>query len=152
MLCEANTTLERLDLDDNSISDNGAAAVLSTLQHYNHTLTLVNLDNNSEISPTLQAAINFVLASRRVQISLLKRLDKPLQKGLLPLAIHALRRSSMYREKLEPAHRQETRAGPIFLLVMATFKVIKVTPPCCKRSRTPMSRLIRSERPRVSTN
>jgi Ran GTPase-activating protein (RanGAP) involved in mRNA processing and transport len=50
----SNTTLQRLDLDDNFISDTGAAAILSTLQHYNHTLTSVNLVNNSEISPTLQ--------------------------------------------------------------------------------------------------
>jgi Leucine Rich repeat len=134
-----NTAMDRLDLSDNAISDEGALALLTALERSNHSLTSLNLDNNPEISPVLQKAIGFILASRVVLNSFRKCLPRPLEKQMIPLVIHAVRRNSFYHEKLELAPRQKCGAGPLFLLVRAAAlsdsKIIKVTAPSRKRSR-----------------
>jgi Ran GTPase-activating protein (RanGAP) involved in mRNA processing and transport len=136
-----NTTLERLDLSRNSIGGKGTKAILEALTEINCSLTWLNLDCNAAVSWGLRKEIGFMLASRRVLKSFCNFLVKPLDKKLIPTVIHALRQSSNDHEKLDPAHCQETRAGPIFLLVRSTAlndsRVIKVTPTSRKRSRTP---------------
>jgi NLR family CARD domain-containing protein 3 len=128
-----NETLNRLNLEGNSIGDAGAMAILNALTESNCSLMWINLGDNTEISSGLQSAIDFVLASRRVLKSFCNFLVKPLDKKLMPRVIHAFQQSCFDREKLEPAHCQETGAGPIFLLVrsaaLTDSKVIKVTAP-----------------------
>jgi hypothetical protein len=111
--------LERLGLDANGIGDKGGMVLLNVLQHYNYTLTSLNLNNNSTISLVLQKQIDFMLTSRLVLKSFCNCCLRPLEKRLVPLVIHAVRQSFFYGEKLEPTHCQETGAGPIFLLVRA---------------------------------
>jgi hypothetical protein len=93
----------------------------------------------SVLSPALQKAIGFILASRVVLNSFRNCLPRPLEKQVIPLVIHAVRRNSFSHEKLELAPRQECGAGPLFLLVRAAAlsdsKIIKVTAPSRKRLR-----------------
>jgi predicted RNA binding protein with dsRBD fold (UPF0201 family) len=128
-----NTTLGRLDLSSNGISDEGAMTILRALTESNRTLKRLNLEDNAAILPALQERIGFVLASRRVLDSFRNCLCKPLEKGLMLLAIHGLQLALCCR----PNHLRETAAGPIFLLVRAAAlqdsKVINVAPSSCKR-------------------
>jgi Ran GTPase-activating protein (RanGAP) involved in mRNA processing and transport len=134
-----NETLERLDVSDNNVIGEGAMAFLATLEQSNLTLTSLNLDNNAKISPVLLKAIDFILASRLVLNSFRNCLHRSVEKRLLSLAIHAVQQSSFYHEGLERAHCQETRAGPIFLLLRTAAlndsKAITVTAPSRKRWR-----------------
>jgi Ran GTPase-activating protein (RanGAP) involved in mRNA processing and transport len=68
----SNTNLARLDLNCNNISDEGVMAFLVTLEQYNHSLTLLNLDNNNKISPDLRKTVDFMLTARRVLNSFCK--------------------------------------------------------------------------------
>jgi Ran GTPase-activating protein (RanGAP) involved in mRNA processing and transport len=145
----SNTNLARLDLNCNNISDEGVMAFLVTLEQYNHTLTLLNLDNNDKISPNLRKTVDFMLMARQVLNAFCKSRQKPLEKSLIPLAIHNLWMNSIGGQRLHEAPRlvtpkrasrgqhhsarlifrchenpeltpfQQAQAGPIFLLVRA---------------------------------
>jgi Leucine Rich repeat len=126
-----NLTLQRLDLSSNRIRDDGALAILKALKESSRSLALLNLKGNTKISSGLQKDIGFMLASRRALKSFCKRLCKPLEKRMMPMAIQVVQESSVFCKKLECVHCQETTAGPIFLLVRALAlndsKVVNVT-------------------------
>jgi Leucine Rich repeat len=134
-----NSTMHRLNLGCNCISDVGAMALFKALQHYNHTLTSLNLNGNEEISFILWGLVNFMLASRRALNAHLKCLPGPLEKQLMPLAISAVQGNCMRDETPELVHHHETGAGIIFYLVRATAlndsKVVKKLSPSCKEFR-----------------
>jgi Leucine Rich repeat len=132
-----NETLERLDLSGNSISDEGAMALLEVLMESNCSLTWLDLEENAEISPSLQNQIEFVLTSRRVLKLFCKCLCKPLDKKMTPMAIQAVQQNSFCRANPEVVRSQETTAGPIFLLVRAALNDSKFITEPRKRSRTP---------------
>jgi Leucine Rich repeat len=112
----SNTNLARLDLDGNGVSDEGAMAILTALKNYNCGLMSLNLDGNPDISQVPRKGLDFVLASRLMLSSLCKRLRRPLEKRLMPLAIYAARLRSLHQERLEMAHYGEIGAGPVFYL------------------------------------
>jgi hypothetical protein len=93
-------------------------------------LTQLNLEANAKISPGLQKDIDFVLASRQVLKSFCRYLCKPLEKKLIPLAIRGLLLNSSCDRNPDLVHYQESKAGPILLLVRAAVlneaKVVKV--------------------------
>jgi hypothetical protein len=86
-------------------------------------LTRLNLEDNAKISPGLQNDIGFVLASRRALKCFCKRLCKPLDKKYMSFVIHGVQMSSICQENRELGQSQETTAGPIFLLVRASYSV-----------------------------
>jgi hypothetical protein len=90
--------LQRLDLSANDISSVGAVDVLTTLKQHNHTLALLNLQDNPVISSVLRKAIDFMLASRQVLNSFRKCLDNPLEKRVMPMAILAMQQNPIYHE------------------------------------------------------
>jgi hypothetical protein len=124
-----NGALERLDLSGNSVRDECAVVILKVLTAINCSLMWLNLEGNAAISPVLEEAIDFVLASRRVLKSFCKRLRKPLDKKLIPLAIHGARLSSICHKNPELVQPRESMPGPMFLLVRAAAlndsKVVK---------------------------
>jgi hypothetical protein len=125
--------LHQLDLGGSSLGDEGALALLSALEHYNLTLASLNLNNNAKITPVLSKSVDFILTSRMVLNSFRSCLDRPLEKRLMPLVIHGVQQKSIFRKEAKLAHCQETRAGPVFLLVRTAAlndsKVIKVATP-----------------------
>jgi Leucine Rich repeat len=125
-----NATVTRLYLDGNCISDGGAMSVLTLLKNYNHTLLTVNLLDNIDVPPVLWEKIDFLLVSRVAHQAFLKRLHKPLEKRLIPLAIRTV---SLCPKISELGHGCEMTAGPVFHLVRASAS--EKAPPSRKRSR-----------------
>jgi NLR family CARD domain-containing protein 3 len=126
-----NDTVARLDLDGNSISDNGAMSLLNVLKDYNCTLTQLNLQENTEISPVLVDTIKGMLDSRLIFNFLLKCLRRPLEKGAVPLVVQMVHRGLIFcmQQELTHCHQAAGTAGFVFHLVRATAlndsKVIK---------------------------
>jgi Leucine Rich repeat len=115
---KVNTSLKWLILSKNSIGDAGATLLLSALTECNTTLTALYLHaccrscSNNNISETISRAIERIVDATNLVFD----------SFMLPCG-------------------QGSTAGPIFLLVRAAAltdsKVIKVTGPSCKGSRSP---------------
>jgi Leucine Rich repeat len=129
----SNATVRRLDLNGNSITDAGALAILTTLKEYNHVLMAVNFRDNADISPVVWENIDFLLSSRLVLVSFLKRVHGLLEKRLTPLVISASQASSSPCMESDPLQWHGAAAGPIFYLVKAVIKEANV--PSRKRLR-----------------
>jgi NLR family CARD domain-containing protein 3 len=115
---KCNVALERLDLDDNGIGCDGAMAILKVLQHFNRTLTSLSVEGNAEISLVLLESLD----SHLVVNLFLKHLHNPLEDNVIPLAIHAVLRGSIFNKEAKRSQSQEVtnKAGLAFHLVKAT--------------------------------
>jgi Ran GTPase-activating protein (RanGAP) involved in mRNA processing and transport len=127
---ENNASLRKLDLGHNSICDVGATAMLKALKECNLTIAWLNLDYNADLSPAVRRSIDFLLASRLVLHSLLKRLSKLFNVRVVPLAIQAVQECTRSLQTLDLPLGSAASAGPVFYLVRAALKhsnVIKST-------------------------
>jgi Ran GTPase-activating protein (RanGAP) involved in mRNA processing and transport len=116
-----NVTLTKLDLVSNNIRDKGARAMLKTLKNYNSTLMVVKLEGNTAIAPVLLETVKRVLASRQALLVFLKQLNKPLEKGTIPLVVQAAHQGRFFNEESE-LNQHETAlstAGFVFHVVRA---------------------------------
>jgi Leucine Rich repeat len=100
---ERNASLTRLRLNGNSIGDEGAIALRNVLKERNRTLILLDLQENTNISPTLLEAIHDLVGSRRVMSLWFKHLRLPAADKLMPLVFRTVNQGSIRHEPPDPS-------------------------------------------------
>jgi Leucine Rich repeat len=123
-------TLERPDLCGNTISDEGATAILKASAGGSCSLTWMNLEDNDDISSVLWTGIH----NARVFNCSMNNLLNPLEEMLIPLVVQALHQDNFFPKKPRlVARRIPAAAVRIFYLARTAPRndsnVVEFPPP-----------------------